>query len=88
MVLVYRFFCRKKIVGLLTSSCNIMQFQKREYAKVELFRCGKKGHGLQAKERISSGSFVIEYVGEVCPFLSRAGLISVFVSALCVIICS
>jgi hypothetical protein len=45
---------------------------------VELFRCGKKGHGLQAKERIPRGSFVIEYVGEVCPFSSRARVVAVF----------
>ena len=59
---------RKKSLGSLTSNCNTVQFQKRDYAKVELFRCGKKGHGLQAKQRIPRGSFVIEYVGEVCPF--------------------
>ncbi|KAG0625352.1 hypothetical protein M758_2G047800 [Ceratodon purpureus] len=47
------------------SLCTNQQFQKRDYAKVELFRCGKKGHGLQAKQRIPRGSFVIEYVGEV-----------------------
>ena len=68
---VYMFFCEEKVFGLLTSHCNTMQFQKRDYAKVELFRCGKKGHGLQAKERIPRGTFVIEYVGEVCPFSTQ-----------------
>lgn len=43
-----------------------LQFQKRSYANVELFRCGKKGHGLRAMENIPSGTFIIEYVGEVC----------------------
>ncbi|KAK6115600.1 hypothetical protein DH2020_007869 [Rehmannia glutinosa] len=40
-------------------------FQKRKYAKLKWFRCGKKGFGLQALEDISEGKFLIEYVGEV-----------------------
>jgi len=42
-----------------------MQFQKQHYAKLNWFRCGKKGYGLQASEDISKGQFLIEYVGEV-----------------------
>nr|XP_024365673.1 histone-lysine N-methyltransferase ASHH2-like isoform X2 [Physcomitrium patens] len=45
--------------------CTNQQFQKRLYANVELFRCGKKGHGLRALENIPRGTFIIEYVGEV-----------------------
>ncbi|XP_051124458.1 histone-lysine N-methyltransferase ASHH2-like isoform X2 [Andrographis paniculata] len=45
--------------------CSNQQFQKRKYAKLKWFRCGKKGYGLQALEDISQGQFLIEYVGEV-----------------------
>ncbi|GAB2270411.1 hypothetical protein Dimus_005312 [Dionaea muscipula] len=45
--------------------CSNQQFQKRKYAQLKLFRCGKKGHGLQVLEDISQGQFIIEYVGEV-----------------------
>ncbi|KAL0360281.1 UNVERIFIED_CONTAM: Histone-lysine N-methyltransferase ASHH2 [Sesamum radiatum] len=45
--------------------CSNQQFQKRKYAKLKWFRCGKKGYGLQALEDISEGQFLIEYVGEV-----------------------
>ena len=43
-----------------------LQFQKRLYKNVGWFRCGKKGFGLQVLEDVSMGSFLIEYVGEVC----------------------
>jgi histone-lysine N-methyltransferase SETD2 len=29
------------------------------------FKCGKKGYGLKALERVAKGHFIIEYVGEV-----------------------
>ncbi|KAA8546452.1 hypothetical protein F0562_002809 [Nyssa sinensis] len=45
--------------------CSNQQFQKRTYAKLRWFRCGKKGYGLQLLEDISRGQFLIEYVGEV-----------------------
>eukprot|EP00252_Welwitschia_mirabilis_P017251 TRINITY_DN3823_c0_g1_i1.p1 TRINITY_DN3823_c0_g1~~TRINITY_DN3823_c0_g1_i1.p1 ORF type:complete len:1400 (-),score=307.70 TRINITY_DN3823_c0_g1_i1:652-4425(-) len=45
--------------------CSNQRFQKRLYAKVEYFRCGKKGFGLRVLENIPIGSFIIEYVGEV-----------------------
>uniref|UniRef100_A0A803NLZ9 Histone-lysine N-methyltransferase ASHH2 n=1 Tax=Cannabis sativa TaxID=3483 RepID=A0A803NLZ9_CANSA len=45
--------------------CSNQQFQKRKYAKLEKFRCGKKGYGLKLLEDISKGHFLIEYVGEV-----------------------
>ncbi|GMH22312.1 hypothetical protein Nepgr_024155 [Nepenthes gracilis] len=45
--------------------CSNLQFQKRKYAKLNWFRCGKKGYGLQVLQDISQGHFLIEYVGEV-----------------------
>ncbi|CAA0813403.1 Unknown protein [Striga hermonthica] len=45
--------------------CSNQQFQRRKYAKLKWFRCGKKGFGIQALEDISQGQFLIEYVGEV-----------------------
>ncbi|KAH7424119.1 hypothetical protein KP509_12G090900 [Ceratopteris richardii] len=46
-------------------ACSNQQFQRRLYKKVNWFRCGKKGFGLQVLEDASKGSFIIEYVGEV-----------------------
>ncbi|KAL3339725.1 hypothetical protein AABB24_028375 [Solanum stoloniferum] len=45
--------------------CSNQQFQKRNYAKLKCFKCGKKGYGLQLLEDVSKGQFLIEYVGEV-----------------------
>ncbi|KAJ7965499.1 Histone-lysine N-methyltransferase ASHH2 [Quillaja saponaria] len=45
--------------------CSNQQFQKRNYAELLWFRCGKKGYGLRSVEDISKGQFLIEYVGEV-----------------------
>ncbi|KAK4370472.1 hypothetical protein RND71_009947 [Anisodus tanguticus] len=45
--------------------CSNQQFQKRNYAKLKCFKCGKKGYGLQLLENVSEGQFLIEYVGEV-----------------------
>ncbi|GFZ09826.1 histone-lysine N-methyltransferase [Actinidia rufa] len=45
--------------------CSNQQFQKHKYAKLSWFPCGKKGYGLQLREDISEGQFLIEYVGEV-----------------------
>lgn len=42
-----------------------LQFQKRKYANLNRVRCGKKGYGLETKEAIREGRFLIEYVGEV-----------------------
>ena len=42
-----------------------MQFQKRKYAKLGKFQCGKKGYGLKLLEDVPKGNFLIEYVGEV-----------------------
>uniref|UniRef100_A0A0E0CLV9 Histone-lysine N-methyltransferase n=1 Tax=Oryza meridionalis TaxID=40149 RepID=A0A0E0CLV9_9ORYZ len=45
--------------------CSNQQFQRRTYAKLGKFHTGKKGYGLQLKEDVSEGRFLIEYVGEV-----------------------
>ncbi|KAL5208403.1 hypothetical protein ABZP36_032838 [Zizania latifolia] len=45
--------------------CSNQQFQRRNYAKLSWFHYGKKGCGLQLKEDVSEGRFLIEYVGEV-----------------------
>ncbi|XP_031117472.1 histone-lysine N-methyltransferase ASHH2-like isoform X1 [Ipomoea triloba] len=45
--------------------CSNQQFQRRNYAKLKWFKCGKKGYGLQLLEDVSKGCFIIEYVGEV-----------------------
>ncbi|KAL2339733.1 hypothetical protein Fmac_007673 [Flemingia macrophylla] len=45
--------------------CSNQQFQKRKYASLKWFKCGKKGYGLKALEDVAQGQFLIEYVGEV-----------------------
>lgn len=45
--------------------CENQRFQKLLYANVEVRSVQGKGFGLFAKERIVSGKFIIEYVGEV-----------------------
>lgn len=46
--------------------CHNQRFQRRQYAGVEIFKAGQKGFGLRAKEYIPEGTFIREYVGEVC----------------------
>ncbi|ESW09471.1 hypothetical protein PHAVU_009G130100 [Phaseolus vulgaris] len=45
--------------------CSNQQFQKRKYANLRWFKCGKKGYGLKALGNVAQGQFLIEYVGEV-----------------------
>ncbi|KAG8223183.1 hypothetical protein J437_LFUL000349, partial [Ladona fulva] len=45
--------------------CTNKRFQKKEYAKTEVFRTEKKGFGLRALQDMPAGTFVMEYVGEV-----------------------
>ncbi|KAK7410632.1 hypothetical protein VNO78_01574 [Psophocarpus tetragonolobus] len=45
--------------------CSNQQFQKRKYAGLRWFKCGKKGYGLKALADVAQGQFLIEYVGEV-----------------------
>lgn len=49
--------------------CMNQRFQKKQYVDVDVFNTGTaKGWGLRALQRIPAGSFVREYVGEVCSF--------------------
>lgn len=45
--------------------CQNRRFQKKMYAKHKVHYMGPKGFGLLAAEKISKGSFIIEYCGEV-----------------------
>lgn len=46
-------------------NCQNQRFQKKAYAPLDVILTEKKGLGLRALEDIPSGSFIIEYVGEV-----------------------
>ncbi|ELU11300.1 hypothetical protein CAPTEDRAFT_160470, partial [Capitella teleta] len=48
--------------------CTNKRFQRRHYAKTEPFRAEVKGWGLRATSDLSSGVFVMEYVGEVLDY--------------------
>ncbi|KAJ1889701.1 hypothetical protein LPJ66_007889, partial [Kickxella alabastrina] len=59
------------------SYCLNRRFQKRQYAKVRIIDAGRKGFGMQALEDLDTGSFVMEYMGEVVTageFRKRAGV--------------
>ena len=45
--------------------CTNKNFQKRAYPALDVFWAAGKGHGLQSKEKIKNGDFIIEYMGEV-----------------------
>ena len=47
------------------ASCQNQKFQSKKYAKLDIRRTGKKGHGLFTKQALKKGEFIIEYVGEV-----------------------
>ena len=47
------------------SSCQNQKFQSKKYAKLDIKRTGRKGHGLFTKQPLKKGQFIIEYVGEV-----------------------
>lgn len=48
--------------------CENQRFQKRIYPNIEVRKVEGKGWGLFAAEEIKSGTFIIEYVGEVINF--------------------
>ncbi|KAJ1917891.1 hypothetical protein H4219_002935 [Mycoemilia scoparia] len=57
------------------SYCLNRRFQKKQYAKIRVIDAGLKGYGVQALESLSSGRFVMEYLGEVVTsnqFLKRS----------------
>lgn len=63
------------------------QFQKRKYASLRWFKCGKKGYGLKALEDVAQGQFLIEYVGEVtCTILLFLFIIPMLILKLLLII--
>ena len=45
--------------------CQNQKFQKKDYAKLDIQRTGRKGHGLFTKQALKKGQFIIEYIGEV-----------------------
>jgi histone-lysine N-methyltransferase SETD2 len=47
------------------SKCQNQKFQSKRYAKLDIRRTGKKGHGLFTKQALRKGEFIVEYVGEV-----------------------
>uniref|UniRef100_T1GRQ2 Histone-lysine N-methyltransferase n=1 Tax=Megaselia scalaris TaxID=36166 RepID=T1GRQ2_MEGSC len=49
--------------------CENQLFQKKLYAKMKVKNFGQKGFGLIAMENIASGTFVIEFVGEIIDLL-------------------
>uniref|UniRef100_UPI00358EA22A uncharacterized protein isoform X2 n=1 Tax=Myxine glutinosa TaxID=7769 RepID=UPI00358EA22A len=48
--------------------CTNRRFQKREYARVEVFKTHHKGWGLHTAEDLAAGTFVLEYCGEVLDY--------------------
>ena len=64
--------CLNRLMSIECSSecrfgdkCRNQRFQKKIYAKLEIFWTVTKGHGLKAKAEIGNGDFIIEYIGEV-----------------------
>lgn len=45
--------------------CANRRFQRHQYARLDVFRAGKKGYGVRAEMDISRDTFIQEYVGEV-----------------------
>ncbi|KAG9066757.1 histone methyltransferase set2 [Linnemannia hyalina] len=50
------------------SYCLNRRFQMRQNARVDVVKTEKKGFGLRAREDLPTGSFVMEYIGEVLPY--------------------
>ena len=47
------------------SGCQNQKFSRKQYAKLDIARTGRKGHGLFSKQNLKKGQFIIEYIGEV-----------------------
>ncbi|KAG0054485.1 histone methyltransferase set2 [Gryganskiella cystojenkinii] len=52
------------------SYCLNRRFQTKQNSQVDVVRTEKKGFGLRAMEGLPSGTFVMEYIGEVLPHAS------------------
>ncbi|OZC09896.1 SET domain protein [Onchocerca flexuosa] len=57
--------CENRCVQFGASLPLEARLQKRLKKKVRVFDAGEKGYGLQCREQIKKGRFVIEYIGEV-----------------------
>jgi AWS domain len=53
--------------------CKNRRFQKHEDSCIYPFRCGGKGWGLAAGEKIYKGQFVMQYIGEIFQTQSTLG---------------
>ncbi|GBN87625.1 Histone-lysine N-methyltransferase SETD2, partial [Araneus ventricosus] len=49
----------------LGDACSNKRFQKKQYVNAEIIKTEKKGWGLLALEDVSTGDFLMEFVGEV-----------------------
>jgi hypothetical protein len=56
---------KKDTICNVGKDCGNRQFTNREYVKVQPFQEYGMGWGLKAKEDVSVGSLVIEYIGEI-----------------------
>ncbi|CAD8144339.1 unnamed protein product [Paramecium octaurelia] len=70
-----RFTCTECDVELCpcAEQCKNRRFQKHDDACVYPLRCGGKGMGLFAGERILKGQFIMQYVGEIFQINSAFG---------------
>ncbi|CAD8059228.1 unnamed protein product [Paramecium sonneborni] len=70
-----RFTCTECDVELCpcAEQCKNRRFQKHDDACVYPLRCGGKGMGLFAGERIQKGQFIMQYVGEIFQINSAFG---------------
>ncbi|XP_054709300.1 histone-lysine N-methyltransferase SETD2-like [Uloborus diversus] len=50
---------------LLGEACSNKKFQKKQYINMEIVHTDKKGFGINTLQDISSGDFLVEFVGEV-----------------------
>jgi [histone H3]-lysine36 N-trimethyltransferase len=47
------------------TDCQNQRFQRKEFAKVTVFKTEKKGYGLRADHDMNAHDFIFEYIGEV-----------------------
>lgn len=61
---ILMFECNPKVCPA-GDKCENQLFEKRIYPKLEVVKTDFRGFGLYAMEDISSGTFIVEYVGEI-----------------------
>ncbi|CEP64434.1 histone methyltransferase SET2 LALA0_S11e04016g [Lachancea lanzarotensis] len=59
--------CVNELCGSCGYECQNQRFQRRQYAKISVFRTEKKGYGVRADCDIAANHFIYEYTGEVIP---------------------